>query len=393
MGLFSRSAVSALAVAALAGAAFAQPTNDDCFDAIDISSQTFPFLTAPEDISLVNPISELAMCGAGAYTIWYKVTPTLSGLMTISTCAIDAPSCTVGDTAVAVYSASDGTCNSPVQVACIDHSCGLRQSIPINATAGTTYYVQAGKFGSAAPPAGAQMQLLFTAPTPPPADRWVEAGEAGDLPVTADIPFGEGTLGSIQGNLGVGDADMYRIEICDQFGFSATTVGGTTVDTQLFLFDEFGNPVTFNDDSVGLQSTITSAFIPSTGIYYLAVSQWDKDPLDSDGLEFWMDTPYGVERTPDGPGFGTIQSWSSTTGAGGPYIINLLGTCFPGGGGGGCPSCAADFNEDGGVDGADVEAFYIVWESGEGCGDVNEDGGVDGGDIEYFFVLWEQGGC
>ncbi|MBX3409903.1 MAG: proprotein convertase P-domain-containing protein, partial [Phycisphaeraceae bacterium] len=61
--------------------------------------------------------------------------------------------------------------------------------------------------------------------------------------------------------------------------------------------------------------------------------------------------------------------------------------------GGGCPACAADFNQDGGVDGSDVEAFYIVWESGEGCGDVNEDGGVDGGDIEFFFTFWEQGGC
>jgi hypothetical protein len=63
------------------------------------------------------------------------------------------------------------------------------------------------------------------------------------------------------------------------------------------------------------------------------------------------------------------------------------------GGGTGCPACAADFNEDGGVDGQDVEAFFTVWESGEGCGDVNEDGGVDGGDIEFFFTLWEQGGC
>ncbi|MBL9002410.1 MAG: hypothetical protein JNK25_14870 [Phycisphaerae bacterium] len=58
-----------------------------------------------------------------------------------------------------------------------------------------------------------------------------------------------------------------------------------------------------------------------------------------------------------------------------------------------CPPCPADFNQDGGVDGSDVEAFYVVWESGEGCGDVNEDGGVDGGDVETFFARWEAGGC
>lgn len=55
--------------------------------------------------------------------------------------------------------------------------------------------------------------------------------------------------------------------------------------------------------------------------------------------------------------------------------------------------CIADFNEDGGIDGADVEAFFIAWESGATSGDVNEDGGVDGQDIECFIVRWEAGGC
>ena len=58
-----------------------------------------------------------------------------------------------------------------------------------------------------------------------------------------------------------------------------------------------------------------------------------------------------------------------------------------------CPPCAADFNQDGGVDGADIEGFFAAWESGAGCGDTNLDGGVDGGDIEAFFFVWEAGGC
>ncbi|MBL9001671.1 MAG: hypothetical protein JNK25_11100 [Phycisphaerae bacterium] len=58
-----------------------------------------------------------------------------------------------------------------------------------------------------------------------------------------------------------------------------------------------------------------------------------------------------------------------------------------------CPACAADFNRDGGVDGSDVEAFFLTWELGEACGDTNLDGGVDGGDVEAFFLVWEQGGC
>jgi glucose/arabinose dehydrogenase len=57
------------------------------------------------------------------------------------------------------------------------------------------------------------------------------------------------------------------------------------------------------------------------------------------------------------------------------------------------PPCPADFNQDGGVDGADVEVFYIAWEASTPEADVNQDGGVDGADVEYFFIAWERGGC
>lgn len=59
----------------------------------------------------------------------------------------------------------------------------------------------------------------------------------------------------------------------------------------------------------------------------------------------------------------------------------------------GGPPCPADFNQDGGVDGADVEAFFLAWEQGEPESDVNQDGGIDGADVETFFIAWENGGC
>ncbi len=59
-----------------------------------------------------------------------------------------------------------------------------------------------------------------------------------------------------------------------------------------------------------------------------------------------------------------------------------------------CPArCPADYNNDGGVDGGDVEAFFNDWETGLTNADVNQDGGVDGGDVETFFLAWEAGGC
>lgn len=57
------------------------------------------------------------------------------------------------------------------------------------------------------------------------------------------------------------------------------------------------------------------------------------------------------------------------------------------------PSCVADFNSDGGIDGQDVEAFFGAWAVGDFLADVNGDGGVDGGDVERFVSRWAAGGC
>ncbi|MBS0197919.1 MAG: immunoglobulin domain-containing protein [Planctomycetes bacterium] len=53
--------------------------------------------------------------------------------------------------------------------------------------------------------------------------------------------------------------------------------------------------------------------------------------------------------------------------------------------------CIGDFNQDGGIDGADVQAFFAEWELGNPSADVNADGGVDGADVEYFYIRWEAG--
>ncbi len=55
--------------------------------------------------------------------------------------------------------------------------------------------------------------------------------------------------------------------------------------------------------------------------------------------------------------------------------------------------CIADFNLDGGIDGADLSDFYLAWEAGSNAADVNQDGGIDGADVESFITLWEAGGC
>lgn len=58
-----------------------------------------------------------------------------------------------------------------------------------------------------------------------------------------------------------------------------------------------------------------------------------------------------------------------------------------------CPSCAADYDLDGGVTGADIAAFFADFEQGLPCADTDLDGGITGADIASFFAVFEAGGC
>ncbi len=117
----------------------------------------------------------------------------------------------------------------------------------------------------------------------PAMGQWVEQGDAGDLPATAQIPIGGGPLATIQGTMPAMDVDMYCIRVDDPGTFSAQTCGTTTWDTQLFLFREDGVPVTWDDDTCdpGLQSLIGSfsnCTINTPGQYLIAISKYNRDP-------------------------------------------------------------------------------------------------------------------
>ncbi len=179
-----------------------------------------------------------------------------------------------------------------------------------------------GASASTASSAATTVTLAFDVP---------EGTDVGELPATAGVIAGNGPLTSISGTLATGNVDMYRINVCNFSGFSASTVGGATYNTQLFLFTSTGLPVTFNDDTTtNTQSRITGQFLTANGDYYLAISGADRDPVSSLG-ELWLDTPLTTERTPTGPGSGggrTITGWTGTDAtAGGNYVITLAGAC------------------------------------------------------------------
>ena len=57
----------------------------------------------------------------------------------------------------------------------------------------------------------------------------------------------------------------------------------------------------------------------------------------------------------------------------------------------GAPLCVGDYNQDGGVTGDDIAAFFTDYEAGSGGADVNQDGGITGDDISAFFAAYESG--
>jgi hypothetical protein len=224
-------------------------------------------------------------------------------------------------------------------------------------------------------------------------------GDAGELPSSAQHTSGSGTLPGIRGTLNGNESDVYSINICDHASFSATTVGGSGVDTQLFLFDANGNGVTGDDDSAGgAQSTLSSAFLVADGQYYLAISGYDRDPVDGGGNELWLDTPFDLERQADGPGAGSpIVGWNGNGGGGGGYLIALTGVCR-----GDAVTCgSADFDCDGdtGTD-FDIQAFFACLAGNcpappcPNNADFNGDGDVGtDADIEAFFRVLAGGHC
>ena len=163
---------------------------------------------------------------------------------------------------------------------------------------------------------------------------WNEASDAGNLPGTADIVAGTGALNQINGVFpGPNDIDMYLIRITDPNSFSATGTGGLPFGPpRIFLFDASGVGVAGYFDSSNTGAALSSTFVTSPGLYYLAYSGFSH-PYDSTtlGVVLWQPSPADTERAPDGPAAANpVQDWSPSILPYGPtnYTINLTGAAY-----------------------------------------------------------------
>ncbi|OYT71807.1 MAG: hypothetical protein CFK49_11100 [Armatimonadetes bacterium JP3_11] len=236
---------------------------------------------------------------------------------------------------------------------------------------------------------------------PPPApwdEQYYGGGDAGDLPATAQlVTLPDQTpcttpVNRIRGTLDASDVDMYVIYIQDPASFVASTVGTTSWDTQLWLFRCDGTGVVANDDSSGLQSRIDNSVncITEAGVYLLAISRYNRDPIDSNGQALWSTGALSCASNTN-----PIANWTGTTSAAGQYNITLQGAYFvtDQGCAGSCDgsNCEGDVNNDGQVDDADLLVVLFNFGCfGFGCeGDLNNDTTVD--DADLLIVLFNFG--
>jgi len=212
--------------------------------------------------------------------------------------------------------------------------------------------------------------------------EFVASGTATDTPVF--IP----DLGSASSSLTIGAGSGTITDLAVAVGLTHTFVGDLIVtvsngSTSAILSSRQGGLTNLN----GVYTFVDSATLNMTAAATAAGADLGSStikPFEAlsvfNGVAFEGTWTLSVSDNA-GIDIGNIESFA----IGSAPVIN---NCAPA-----CPPCAADFNQDGGVDGADIEGFFAAWESGSGCGDVNLDGGVEGGDIEAFFAVWEAGGC
>jgi len=167
--------------------------NDDCSSATVIpGTAPNPVYTDSVDATdaTLDPADPLLTCNAagnddGSQTVWWEYTPDASGFVDFNTFG----STTAGggelDTA---HGAFTGSCGNLVQVACVDS--GLNDSLDVEVTAGTTYYIKVGQFAGGNDAGTVQLNVDEGEPPLLPAKLVIESSNNGTSEPVRDIVAG-----------------------------------------------------------------------------------------------------------------------------------------------------------------------------------------------------------
>lgn len=225
------------------------------------------------------------------------------------------------------------------------------------------------------------------------------AGSGGSLFLTAGQLAGSGAITANGGNGGNGTwgpggggrIAIYSCDISLPIGNITTLRGsGTSGQAQ-------DGTIYFGSSSITITQQPVGGNVNSGGFSQLSVFatgseltyQWRR--RNNDGV--FVNLSEGENNNYFNVNDSTLFIQGVDCSGGGDFDCLICDTC-------GCfPSAVAtlfvdptgDYNGDGGIDGSDIEAFFVDWQNGEAASDVNGDGGIDGSDVEFFFERWSQG--
>ena len=252
---------------ALGSIASAQVTNDDCATAAAAPLGATAFDTTLAIDEGVIPFN----CAAnGGPDIWYTYTAASTNNVAIDLCGSSY------DTGLTLYS---GTCAAPIEIICNDDFCGLQSGATLSGVSvGDQFLIRIAGFNGGTgfgtlniaevtPPPGTTNDTCATAVT-------LTAGNAVAYDSTTAID--EGLLPFSCGGTTAPDV-WYSYTAANGNSLTFETCG-SSYDTAIEVFDGNCSALNFiecNDDSCGLQSSITVATPVSGSTYYMRVGGWN----------------------------------------------------------------------------------------------------------------------
>jgi hypothetical protein len=221
----------------------AAPLNDNCYNATSIGEVTglsFDTTDATFDGS--------GLCMTSA-NIWYHYIATITGEVTINTCGSQF------DTKLAVYSGSECYPTSGRLIECNDDACDWQSSVTINATAGSSYLIEIGGYGSHK----GQGVLNFIYESTLLNDDCYNAEEIGEV---SNLAFDTSDATFDGPGICVHGPNIWYIYTATCTGEATFSLCGSNFDTVLAVFNGSECPPTqnrllgCNDDSCGQQSEL-----------------------------------------------------------------------------------------------------------------------------------------
>jgi hypothetical protein len=178
--------------------------------------------------------------------------------------------------------------------------------------------------------------------------------------------------------------------------FSASTCSGnatlTTPDYNITGINENSIDLSFNSNwGTGLNHNSTVEVSFNAGATWSTIMSWNP----SNKVENIAEAVTVATNNPAGASTIRVRFTDANSGwwaVGNINLAGLVGTPPVV-----CPwaadGCFADFNNDGGIDGDDVIAFFGNWDTSVDCADVDGSDGVDGDDVILFFAAWDISGA